>query len=150
MKPWFLASAILISAAIPSQAESLGDCSFLPFASSSAEIEIRNHPDGSIMLTSNSGNRSGPKGTIADYDEAIRRNPDDARAYLNRGNAYCEKGDYDQAIADFNRAIERAPDDPDAYVALTSAHWRRREVDLAIAAYDEAVKLNPVDRRLYT
>ena len=40
--------------------------------------------------------------TILKLDEAIRLNPKDATAYLNRDNAYVEKGDYDQAIADYD------------------------------------------------
>src|ERR1700683_5122870 len=37
---------------------------------------------------------------IADYDEALRLNPDYDHAYANRGLAYFAKGDFDHAIAD--------------------------------------------------
>jgi tetratricopeptide (TPR) repeat protein len=43
------------------------------------------------------------------------RNP---RFYNNRGIAYAEKGQYDQAISDFNKAIEINPRDPQAYNSL--------------------------------
>src|SRR3990172_3592624 len=36
---------------------------------------------------------------IADLDQAIALQPDDADAYNNRGIAYADKGDYDRAIA---------------------------------------------------
>src|SRR5262245_12933106 len=38
---------------------------------------------------------------IADFNEAIRLNPDYAPAYDNRGVAYSAKRDYDRGITDF-------------------------------------------------
>ena len=48
---------------------------------------------------------------IADYDIAIRLNPDDADAYYNRGNAKDHLGQYFAAIADYDIAIRLDPDD---------------------------------------
>ncbi len=39
----------------------------------------------------------------------------DANFYNNRGNAYVEKGQYDQAILDFNKALEINPGYAEAY-----------------------------------
>jgi tetratricopeptide (TPR) repeat protein len=55
---------------------------------------------------------------IADFDDAIRRDPKFAGAYFNRGSAYQVKGDLDRAIADFNEAIRLDP-------KLTAACYRR-------------------------
>jgi Flp pilus assembly protein TadD len=41
---------------------------------------------------------------IADYNEAIRLKPENARAYFNRGIAYQAKGDLDKAEQDFAKA----------------------------------------------
>jgi tetratricopeptide (TPR) repeat protein len=46
---------------------------------------------------------------IADYTDAIRRNPSDATAYFNRGLAWQSKQEYDKAIADYNKAIRLNP-----------------------------------------
>jgi tetratricopeptide (TPR) repeat protein len=46
---------------------------------------------------------------IADYDEAIRRNPGYAVAYRNRGLAHSAMKDYREAIADFDQAIRLDP-----------------------------------------
>ena len=37
----------------------------------------------------------------------------DAKDYVNRGNAWQEKGDYDKAIADYNQAIRLEPNNAD-------------------------------------
>ena len=42
---------------------------------------------------------------IADFDAALRSNPNHVRAHINRGNANFAKRDYDRAIADFGQAI---------------------------------------------
>ena len=52
---------------------------------------------------------------IADYDIAIRLNPDDADAYYNRGVAKGKLGQHFAAIADYDIAIRLNPDYADAY-----------------------------------
>jgi tetratricopeptide (TPR) repeat protein len=42
---------------------------------------------------------------IKDYDELIRIDSRDYRAYFYRGKTYSAKSDYDSAIADYNQAI---------------------------------------------
>lgn len=44
--------------------------------------------------------------TIAEYTKAIELNPNDAKAYVNRGVAYYTRGNLNQAVADFSKAIE--------------------------------------------
>jgi tetratricopeptide (TPR) repeat protein len=42
---------------------------------------------------------------IADFTQVIRINPNDAKMYNNRGNAYDDKGELDMAIVDYNQAL---------------------------------------------
>jgi tetratricopeptide (TPR) repeat protein len=56
---------------------------------------------------------------IADFDEAIRIDPNHANAFNSRGNAYYAKGDRNRAIADYDRAIAINP-------ALNTALVRQR------------------------
>ena len=47
---------------------------------------------------------------IAEYDEAIRLDPELFLAYLNRGTAYEAQGRYDRAIQDYDKAISLNPE----------------------------------------
>ena len=46
---------------------------------------------------------------IAHFTEAIRRRPEDSRAYGARGNAWAFKGDLEKALADHDRAVAPQP-----------------------------------------
>jgi len=58
-------------------------------------------------------------------DPSIELNPECAHAYHNRGIAYGEKGDYEQAIADYTEAIRINPDL--AYARQQPGHCLRQE-----------------------
>ena len=45
------------------------------------------------------------KEKLEPYDKAIKLNPNSEEAYKNRGNAYCEIGQYEKAISDYNKEI---------------------------------------------
>ena len=51
---------------------------------------------------------------IADYDEAIRLEPNNASAYAARGRVFEKKGDPRRALADFNKALTLESDLPGA------------------------------------
>ncbi len=54
---------------------------------------------------------------IAEYDEAIRRNPMHPLAYYNRGNAHLDLGQYQLAVNDYSEAIQVYPWDAEVYAA---------------------------------
>jgi len=66
-----------------------------------------------------------------------------ARAYINRGIAWQNKGDYDKAIADYNRAIELDPKNADSYSRRGDLRFRKDDYDQAIADYTRSIELNP-------
>jgi tetratricopeptide (TPR) repeat protein len=80
---------------------------------------------------------------IADYTEALRLNPNDAEAYLNRGNAYADHGEIDKAIADYTEALRLNPNYADAYYNRGNAYAGHGEIDKAIADYTEALRIDP-------
>ena len=52
---------------------------------------------------------------LADYDQAIRLQPESAEPYYNRGSARERRGQYEEAIADYDQAIILQPGDVEAY-----------------------------------
>ena len=82
---------------------------------------------------------------IADFDEAIRLDPNSALAYAHRGTAWQNKGDYKRVIADLTEAISLDPTLAPAYVNRGFSHMVEGDADRAIADYTEAIRLNVKD-----
>jgi tetratricopeptide (TPR) repeat protein len=74
---------------------------------------------------------------IRDLDEAVKRNPNDAEAYFNRGQTYAKRGDYQRAIRDFNQAVRINPNHPEA---LNDRCWIRAIVGQLRAALGDCSK----------
>jgi tetratricopeptide (TPR) repeat protein len=66
------------------------------------------------------------------FARAITIDPNYAVAYFYRGESYCARGDYDEAVADLTRTITINPN-------YTLAYFRRGESYCARGDYDEAV-----------
>ncbi len=72
-------------------------------------------------------------------------------AYLNRGQHYYEKDDYDRAIADFNRAIPLKPKSLQlAYGNRGNAYAMKKQNQEAIGSYDHAIALDANYSAAYT
>lgn len=80
--------------------------------------------------------------SVADFDEAISRNPGFGPAYLGRASAVYRLGGYQQALVDFSEAIERDPSLFAAYFGRGNTYYRLREYQKALDDFDEAIKLN--------
>ncbi len=86
---------------------------------------------------------------IADYDEALGRNPTRAAAWYDRGSAWRLKGDYDKAIADYDRAIALDPRYEDAFVNRGVAYAAKGDADRAITELTTALMLDGSDVAAY-
>jgi tetratricopeptide (TPR) repeat protein len=73
----------------------------------------------------------------------------DARFYNNRGAAYGDKGQYDQAIKDFDQAIEINPRYIKAYNNRGIVYRLRGQYDRAISDFNKAMEMNPLDPEAY-
>jgi len=105
------------------------------------------------------------KKTLADYHKAIAINPNDDKAYFERGQIYLSRGlqalgpvtsrakaiqDLDNAIRDYNKAIQLHPHSAVAFAARGFAYAAKGagtpDLDLfprAIADFNKAILLDP-------
>ena len=75
---------------------------------------------------------------MADFDKAIELNPDDADAYVIRGDAYFGKGDFDRAMENYKKAIELNSSNVKAYyniglVWMQKQNWQEAKLNLTVA-----------------
>jgi len=80
---------------------------------------------------------------IAEFEEAIRLDPDHADAHVNLGTAYHQQGKFEEAIAELQVAVELEPDDATAYRNLGTAYGEQGQAEEAAAAYEKAIELDP-------
>jgi tetratricopeptide (TPR) repeat protein len=90
------------------------------------------------------------QGAIADFDQAIRLDPNRASLFRDRGLARRESGQLDLAIADYDEAIALAPGVAPSYYERGLALAAKGDLDLAVLSFNTAVRLMPedVDARL--
>ena len=75
-------------------------------------------------------------------NDLIQLNPDDAQAYLLRGNLHDEIGELGLAILDYNRSISLKPT-ADGYNKRSAAHSDQMEYQKAAKDAAKAVSLDP-------
>lgn len=85
---------------------------------------------------------------IATHDEAVKRFPDFAYAYVNRAQAYEAKGDLARANADLDRAINLDPTSSSEIGGRAFMRFRTGDFAGAAADFDKAWSVNPRDAGL--
>jgi tetratricopeptide (TPR) repeat protein len=80
---------------------------------------------------------------LADFNEAIKADPNNTFALMTRGSARYEQGDNNGAIADYDEAIRVDPKNALAFTNRCNAYRTGGDHDRAIADCDEAIRLNP-------
>lgn len=78
-----------------------------------------------------------------EFDQAIRLNPGDARAWAKRGDARREKGDYERALEDYDIATGLDPENPFTLIWRSDALRCLKRFDEALADATHAVDLEP-------
>ncbi len=79
---------------------------------------------------------------IADYSEAIKLDPKDARGYNDRCSVHDKQNELDLAIADCDQAITLDPKLARAYINRGVAYYHKLDYDHAIADYNQAIELD--------
>ena len=80
---------------------------------------------------------------FADLDRAIALDPNNARAFRERSNAYRSIGKLDRALADASEAVRLDPRDAKAFDNRGDVFVDKGQYDRAIQDYDEALRLDP-------
>lgn len=105
------------------------------------------------------------RGAIENFTEALRLNPNDAKAYVNRANAHYaiaqhlgeRDREYKAALEDYNQALRLNPQDSEAFVRRGTIRYEiapdSKDPDKAYkgALYDfnRALKINPNNAKAY-
>ncbi len=66
-----------------------------------------------------------------------------AYIYCNRGRAFYQLSEYQQAFKDFDCALELDPNSAGAYNGRGSVYWKLKEYQQALNAYNRAIELDP-------
>ena len=82
---------------------------------------------------------------VAACTTAIRKNPKDAKLYVQRGVAWSQTGDYDYAIGDFSKAIRLDPGNALAYYKLGIARETKGELSESLLDFKRCAELRPLD-----
>ncbi len=91
-----------------------------------------------------------PDIALADYNEALRQDPNDAEAHLRRANVrQTRKHDPEGALTDYNAALRLDPTLIQAYRQRAQALMAKQRFELAIADYNEAIRLDGRDITAY-
>ena len=89
------------------------------------------------------------KKAISYLEKAIKSDPQMAEAYNNRGNAYRETKQYDNAIRDYNKAIALNANFALAYTNRGNIYYDKRNYQGAIRDYNKSITLDPGDKLSY-
>ena len=95
----------------------------------------------------NRGNAYDDKGeydlALADYEQAVAINPQDADAFNSRGTTYTALGRYELAIQDFDQAIKLNPASPMAFGNRCFAKALLGQLEQGLADCNEALRVKP-------
>jgi tetratricopeptide (TPR) repeat protein len=64
-------------------------------------------------------------------------------AFINRGDAYTDKEQYEDAIKDYGEAIRLNPADATTFISRGDAYFNKGEYDRAIDDYSAAIRIDP-------
>jgi tetratricopeptide (TPR) repeat protein len=80
---------------------------------------------------------------LADFDEAIHRDPKQAEFFSDRAMARFSKSDYEHSISDLTEAIRLDPRFATAYVRRAYSWRAKTQYDKAMSDCEEALRINP-------
>jgi tetratricopeptide (TPR) repeat protein len=88
--------------------------------------------------------------TIAAYQEALRRDPNNPQLHLNLGGVYYGQKNYDLAIQHFQRAVALRPNWANAHYNLAWAFYQNKKPQEAVAVMRNVLQLIPKSSKDYS
>lgn len=82
------------------------------------------------------------------FDKAIENNPDDAQLRADIGDAYADKGHYEESEGHYQAALEFDPNLAHVFNKLGIAYRRQKKYDKAFELYNNARRHHPKDENL--
>lgn len=76
------------------------------------------------------------------WEDAVKKAPDFARAYINLGMSLGERGDFVQAKRSLERALELDPRSEEAYISLGNVYAGLKDEAKAVRMQETAIRLN--------
>lgn len=123
------------------------------YTSAAATAEARNDTRSLAIIYYERANEQFAQGNygsaIADYNEVTRLDPNNARAYNNRGLAHAALGQNDEALADYNAAVVRDATYLRAYKNRLPLLEQRGALREIAADYAMLAQLEPQNAGLY-
>ncbi|MEP4376561.1 MAG: tetratricopeptide repeat protein, partial [Algoriphagus sp.] len=74
--------------------------------------------------------------------EELKFNPSDVRMLYNRGRAYEEQGNFEEAKADFEKALEADPTNFQVLLSLANVHYNQKNYTNALLYSDQAAEIS--------
>jgi tetratricopeptide (TPR) repeat protein len=102
-----------------------------------------------LLTAEDALNRRDYDGALVALDNALRSNPDDIEAYLQRGELFTLQGRRDRAFEDLNRAIKLNPKNLLGFVERSELYTIAGDADHALADADRAIQLDPASEAAY-
>lgn len=101
-----------------------------------------------IQENNQENNESTIRESLKNFDKAIKLNPEDYEAHLNKGIINAQKGNTTLAIKSFDNAIKVDPNASGAYTNKAIALMEKNDSKGAIELIKKAHKIDPNDDRI--
>ncbi|XP_041991501.1 hsp70-Hsp90 organizing protein 3-like [Salvia splendens] len=85
---------------------------------------------------------------VKHYTEALKRNPNDPKAYSNRAASYTKLGAMPEGLKDAEKCIELDPTFSKGYTRKGAIQFFMKEYDKALETYQEGLKHDPNNQEL--